>query len=114
MAVKINLSQPALEALKRMRDEGQLPPWAALGGCCVTSAGEDGAPVTWSTAVAPGTVKDPGKNPGRRTRGSESGCQQPDSLYTFAETGLVLHLSLVRLLRRGASPFEDLTFEPLA
>ncbi len=26
MAVKINLSQPALEALKRMRDEGQLPP----------------------------------------------------------------------------------------
>ncbi len=25
MAVKINLSQPALEALKRMREQGQLP-----------------------------------------------------------------------------------------
>ena len=26
MAVKINLSQPALESLKRMREQGQLPP----------------------------------------------------------------------------------------
>ena len=26
MAVKINLSQPALEALKRMREQGQLQP----------------------------------------------------------------------------------------